>query len=795
MENIKHLFEAAPATLVNTFQLQNSKGETGFVIPEYQRLYDWTKADISRLFSDMLTGFARLNSPKDSELVDYTYLGSIILVKERTSEKNFKGESYSVVDGQQRLTTLALIACSLSLQLKRYKSTLDASIVKNVDDLEWLHSEIEERMNVLEYCAVGSQNVGPKKSYPFPRIIRAAGVKTGDERGSSKHTSLYYSSVALFLEAFSDHIEDVSTDSGTTSEFSISKIEESTLKDNVETTKLLANFEIICKAIEDINLLDLYEDKDFEPLEMESITHRKCKRLFEKLENSIEGQARQDKALGRVKRNTHIEDLIRLLLFSSYFCNNVVVIVVIAYQESAAFDIFDSLNTTGQPLTALETLKPRTVSFENGRKNNTFQGSPSHDAQRRIETYVDEKYRETPAKQSVTKELIISFALYLKGKKLATDLRSQRDFLAQEYKAAVSQKDPASAHRFVNEIADICQFRYTYFTEEGISENANVIHSRTTTSDVQLLSSFVLGMKTSIAIPALFRYWNLKDDKLSDEDTFVSALKVVVAFILIRRAATGGTASIEGDFRSLMTTGDIANFKYGNCVGVSYNRKELTISELKGAFREYLNRAIKNFSKDTWIDLVVQNPIYEHSRALTRFMILMAAHRTKRCNRVPGTWIVDGVRASKNEYNFRTYDTWMSDKYCTVEHIAPNRMPTSGWDASLHKDNIRQTLGNLTLLPQKENAAIGNQSWEKKKIFYKAVTAGTDADLQKHRNDAKAKGVKFTTAVDKLLDDNDRLPLLEPLGDVDDWNSDVVETRSKNIAELCWNTAWEKWLN
>ena len=46
----------------------------------------------------------------------YTFLGTIILVVEK-SEPSFDGNSLSVVDGQQRLTTLILLCCVLIEEL------------------------------------------------------------------------------------------------------------------------------------------------------------------------------------------------------------------------------------------------------------------------------------------------------------------------------------------------------------------------------------------------------------------------------------------------------------------------------------------------------------------------------------------------------------------------------------------------------------------------------------------------------------------------------------------------------
>jgi len=64
-------------------------------IPRYQRGYDWGKEQIDKLWDDILTAM-------QSKFQSY-FLGPIILVK------NDKVDSYDIIDGQQRLTTLTIL--------------------------------------------------------------------------------------------------------------------------------------------------------------------------------------------------------------------------------------------------------------------------------------------------------------------------------------------------------------------------------------------------------------------------------------------------------------------------------------------------------------------------------------------------------------------------------------------------------------------------------------------------------------------------------------------------------------
>lgn len=78
-----------------------------FSIPDYQRQYSWTPIQAGELLDDLL--FA-LDATEDGEPDPY-FLGSVVLVKEEGVP------SAQVVDGQQRLTTLAILFAALALRV------------------------------------------------------------------------------------------------------------------------------------------------------------------------------------------------------------------------------------------------------------------------------------------------------------------------------------------------------------------------------------------------------------------------------------------------------------------------------------------------------------------------------------------------------------------------------------------------------------------------------------------------------------------------------------------------------
>jgi hypothetical protein len=106
-------------------------------IPEYQRPYVWTKKEINKLLSDI-----KEHEEKQIEKPMY-YLGSIILHKH--------DEKLSIIDGQQRLTTLAImqhIVDTNKVPKVKYVSPITIENIKNNHDLlEEAKQEWENRFD------------------------------------------------------------------------------------------------------------------------------------------------------------------------------------------------------------------------------------------------------------------------------------------------------------------------------------------------------------------------------------------------------------------------------------------------------------------------------------------------------------------------------------------------------------------------------------------------------------------------------------------------------------------------
>ena len=192
MQQISDIFIAEADNFENT--INSHGGNVGFSVPEYQRTYDWKKDNIKRLLEDCLNGFYYLSSPKNEE--SYTFLGTLILVSEK-SEPSFDGTSLSIVDGQQRLTTLILLCCALIEEL--FIREEDAHYLQK-PTIRWIKREIEFIHERLFDCVRGQLSKRGQIA-GFPRVVRLS----EDNRGFSRSEAEYRSVSAKFLMDFADH--------------------------------------------------------------------------------------------------------------------------------------------------------------------------------------------------------------------------------------------------------------------------------------------------------------------------------------------------------------------------------------------------------------------------------------------------------------------------------------------------------------------------------------------------------------------------------------------------------------
>ena len=493
MHSITEVFRASASSVYDTFNLQ--MGVSSFRVPVYQRQYTWTERNISRLFEDINDGLVALGSEEDY----LTFLGTIVLVDENDKkEQYFDGYSLSVVDGQQRLTTLALICCALFVEL-------DKQVHLDLPDHPFASAIKEETRALCDSlfgCAVGhpsSHRPLGRHDY-FPRIVR----EEVDVRSAAAQEAKYASPIANHLFRFSDHVR-----SNRMTYFGA----ESSQTDGRD---FRTRMNIIVKLV---NLVG--DDGDDEssasfPATLELLEKKKYRSvLFPKLQQR-ENRIREVLQHLRTDDNEELRTLVRLVSFGNYLMQRVAITHVIAGDERYAFDIFEALNSTGEPLTAIETFKPNVIRFEN-RHPHKYDLSPSRESLDIVESHV-RRFDNYEDQQSESRELVVLLALYMSGKRLGLQLNSQRRYLRTTYERLAGI---AARRRFVRALADVAGYRSRFWEADEISYQLRTGEEK----EVALFClEFLRGLRNSLTIPILCRYW-IKSERDNDTTGFVSAVK------------------------------------------------------------------------------------------------------------------------------------------------------------------------------------------------------------------------------------------------------------------------------
>ena len=599
-------------------------------------------------------------------------------------------------------------------------------------------------------------------------------VRTDDTRGHSYMNAEYTSVIADFLAQFRAFCQSPKNDF--TPEF------EGTEQDR----QLIETYKFINELMEEHVYIgqEPEEDEDFPLVVLERVDFQRsgCRRLFAKLGDQ---GSHADNIASEIARDSESERIVRLLLFSSYVVQSVVLTVVEAPSEDIAFDIFDALNTTGEPLTALETLKPHIVRFENTRIG-SYIGSSSELEWEVIEENVIEPYSNPQTRVNETRDLVIGFAQYVDGQKIGRDLGMQRNTL-RRYFFQASDRGEKVTTEFIKSLADFAEYKRHYWPPDKIDSLVGPVSERNEYDLLRLCLRFIRDASTSTTIPVLARY-KLAFGEMDYERTFLEATKATAAFLAIRRAMTGSTDRIDSEFRDIMSGRHTAEGT-GLCLGRDLSNPILSIADLKERYRDSLSRhRFKVEDKATWLSRACEIPLANQtSRVICRFLLLAAAHNAHPDQTNLGLSVREGFILS-DEQDFMNHNTWTAEKYATLEHVAPDSPTSGGWDSLIYEhSDTRHTIGNLVLLPESENQSISNAAWAKKKLFYRALVAKTVDEREQSIDQAEGEGLEFGNKTRLLLEQQERLHMIESVARVDDWTVDLIRSRTENILSLAWD--------
>jgi len=735
------------------FEIFNEQGK-GFLIPYYQRDYSWDKENIKQLMDDLIGGADRLVENEDN----MRFLGSSIVMEaskndlEDIDDKAEPTKVDVVIDGQQRISTFALLAVVLH---KKIKNLADG--IPDEPPFESIKQPSNVWLDKLFNVYSIETKYGPSPGKPV--IIRKEEDRWTYEGDESSHNS-YVSS--YIYEYISSSTED---------EFNPEV--KGLVRRNV---KLISDY-VDKVSISHINGSDM---EDTFPSGVDLIEDHIQGYLWNHERGEISQILMEYDGDGSDKKH-RVCCLANIFLLSYFFLHRCCMTVIEPSREELAFDMFQSLNATGTPLTAIEVFKPLVVKSEED-EGSGYKNSQSRDHFENIERLFN-RVTKTSTKRTRTNKLVTNFALSYSGEKLSGRFGKQRKWIQGRYRDCQGIAEKRDFTKVFSDTASYFYDAWHLYSPEKSERLPIVRHHK----EADLATTCFLYLKDvnhNIANGHLSRFYSRVINERGDDpvDEFVQAVKATAAFYTLWRA-TLSTSGLDRTYRRLMRHGGREDNPIVEPMRWTGPEGGLTSSNLKKYFREVLTR--HNLDKEEkWVERSTPgNLSYDTVKKVCRFCLFAASHDTIPDSSNPGL-VKEGSPGSSPYLSVKLWNS--SD--LQLEHIAPEAPPENhSWDGEMYRTGSFQEIGNLTLLPKGINASIGNKGWKKKRLYYKYLCLDDPEKRDEIKEKAKSNNVDISDDGIETLAGSDYYKHLSPLKERGkSIDHKFVKERGRNISRMVW---------
>jgi hypothetical protein len=430
-----------------------------------------------------------------------------------------------------------------------------------------------------------------------------------------------------------------------------------------------------------------------------------------------------------------------LLALCSFLKNSCHLVVIECLDLGLAFDMFQSLNATGTPLTAFEVFKPQIVKAWDAGYATAIKSQVD-----RIEK-VFETESNSSDKEELTDKVIVSSALVFNGMERSRRFSEERDWLTDTLENSLSAGVPTQKSiDFITSIADQAEYFLTFIKPRKSPKNAATFglcnHLLTMglspqQADRAALCVFYLkdaGHQFAHAVLSVFYSKLLRAQANAANRTaaaaeFVAVCEATAAFFTLYMGAQQGRFP-DSDYRALFQS-TAGNISFAN------GAANQTVAFVKSGFRQALEHqkiydALDPIAaRQVWVDLAKEKAWYSR-KAVCRFALFVSAHDAAP-DLAAGNegFFTNGMANSADLLNCRV---WHSSDYEVIEHVATREQPSSikfpaHFNATIYPGNysIVDKLGNLTLLSGPVNSSIYSEWPDKVFYYWSLTTAGSTA--------------------------------------------------------------------
>jgi len=733
----------------------NQSGQ-GLYIPLYQRDYSWDSDNIDQLLEDLSRGIQRIACGEvTDDSKEIRFLGTIITVVEPNRDHIYPVEIQAVpsrieklIDGQQRVSTIALMAALLTKRLMEIKGKVKVTSpiydqVKEICDI-WIEQKLFK---------VFSFDLGRGKPKLKPKIIRGAkDYWTRDHDADRAYKSELANYLGHFIKAYDEKVSlpGLSKDKyGNSLLYQNSKRIETWLKKVVSCAHEGTSEEEFATAGAILSSFSQEQIWEFERPDLVEI---------------IEQNNTVDK-----KSDSYILcELVQVLAVCHYLLDRCCFTIIQPTDDDWAFDMFQSLNATGTPLTAIETFKPTVVTTADSQPLK-FKESPSDKSFRKIEAFLADA-STAQQKNKRTNDYLTSFFAAYDGRTMSTHFSYQRKALDEQYSSFSTFSDK---ERFIERMGNYAEFYKSWNDYDGKDGLFPIVADSLDGSLLSLLMLFLKSSNHKMAITVLGRmYDNIKREQDNALADFCKAVKAVAGFYFLWRS-TNSNSGLDSTYRDFFKE----LYKQGH---------DVSAEEIKTHFiKELTKKGID--SKERWTAKAKDYCKYDVVKEIVRLALFIASHDT-----IPDTVKPGLMKPGRdNSHPYLTLDKWVSDDLKTIEHIAP-QTNDGAWSNDLYETLSKpfQSLGNLTLLPQDLNSSVGNKGFREKLLYYKSVGEDDMDILGAIGEEAKQNGITLNADTQHLLittSYNEHLLPISSLPYTSKWEKELVDARTERMLSIIWD--------
>ncbi|WP_421313948.1 DUF262 domain-containing protein [Aeromonas veronii] len=777
MQKSLDIFKAEPQSV---FDVICKRKNTGFYMPAYQRPYSWDERNVSDLFFDCKNVFDNLIDSSDAII----FLGSILSVDDSSAltvyplAKRDKPEDIKlIIDGQQRLSTLVLIILCLNERLrillpnlkKIIKSEKNEEIKDVLDELRQIVAQLEIDTSDSVIVTTADHEV-----YKYlPKIIRSQ----VDCWGRSEKNAKYTSPISELLYSYQRHIVE-QRDSAVFKPLDLSSM-------NISAKRVINNVKEIRKQLDCVQNGFQFKSPDGEIDERINI-----KDLVDAETLDICLDLPIDADLAKAAESyPKVAEIIYIALFTKFLLHRVCLTYVEVNNESYAFDMFEALNTTGEPLTAIETFVPKVIEHI-GNKRRDGASDEEIEQSMAVLNSITERFEtifNNDEKNKKTKALILAFVRAYQGRVKVTKLRDQRDAMLKSYESCLYQdKD-----QYLSQLATTAKFLFEHWQNDDKVTDVRdlVVHGERDISNLCL--QYLVDIKHDI-VQSLLVQFVLVDEKFETKGTenseFAKVLKAITAFSVLWRAMSGGADGIDAVYKTLHEQGVHADLK-GYQLGVGpLTSDRFNANVVKQFFRDKLESKIiskgspQEHIDKKWLDICSKQQLLSQPKNI-KLLLLAGMHGIE----------LNGIThdiSNKPSTNFLTTVMWellsSTDAIKKVYNSAAAEWP--GNDEIAHPQEYNK-IGNV-LIDARNGVSIKNPpSWYNLKQHL----------LQALSNDSIGH-------IDAILSDKNRisheakrhasiLMLENKFADItfaDEWKKQQIDERSTLLLTNAWRnlTSW-----